>query len=491
MNKTIRTFGVFVMVLFVAMVAQLANVQLVQAHKLSHDPRNTRQAVADFSRARGAIQTADGTVIAQSVPSPDQYKFQRVYPEKSLYAFLTGFLSFRYGSEGLERTYGADLAGRNLPLSSTNIHHLLDSGPRTANVTITVSSALQKATTAALGNQVGAVVALDPRDGSILSLVSQPTYDPNELAGHDPSAEQAAFKGLSADPARPLLPRAYRESYAPGSTFKVVTASAVYDKHPDLATKTYPTLTNLALPQTKNQLHNFGGESCGGQLPDLLRLSCDTGFAAVGLDLGADALAGEAQQFGFRQPPPLDLPGVFASTFPLAASFKNALPLLAFSAIGQSNVSATPLQMALVAAGIANHGTIMTPHLMKEIRDSNGALVRAWQPKPWLTATSAPTADQVKTLMVSVVTGGTGTGAAIPGVSVAAKTGTAEVDAAHTNAWMIAFAPADNPTIAVAAVLPGLTGVGNESSGGVRAAPIVRAVLQAALANPGAAPAHG
>lgn len=502
MNRTIRTFGVFVMVLFVAMTLQLANVQLVEAHKLNNDPRNTRQAVADFSRARGAIQTADGTVIAQSVPSPDQYKFQRVYPQKALYSFVTGFLSFRYGTEGLERTYGADLAGRNLPLSSTNLHHLLDSGPRTANVTITMTDAMQKAATAALGNQVGAVVAIDPRDGSILSLVSQPTYDPNELASHNPAAELAAFKGLNADPGRPMLPRVYRESYAPGSTFKVVTASAVYDKRPDLATKTYPTLTSLPLPQTKNQLHNFGGESCGGQLPDLLRISCDTGFAAVGLDLGADTLAGEAQQFGFRQVPPLDLPGVFASGFPLAATFKSALPLLAFSAIGQSNVSATPLQMALVAAGIANHGTIMVPHLMKEVRDSDGNLVRAWQPKPWLTATTAPTADQIKTLMVSVVTGGTGTGVAIPGVSVAAKTGTAEVDSSHTNAWMIAFAPADNPTVAVAAVLPGLTGVGNESSGGVRAAPIVRAVLQAVLAaqahppapapgSPGTTPAHG
>lgn len=488
MNRTIRSFGIFVMVLFVAMVAQLANIQLVQAHKLNHDPRNTRQAVADFGRARGAIQTSDGTVIAQSVPSPDQYKFQRVYPEKSLYAFLTGFLSFRYGAEGVERTYGADLSGRNLPITSTNLRHLLDSGQRTANVTLTVSAALQKATTTALGNQVGAVVAIDPRDGSILSLVSQPTYDPNELASHDPKAEQAAFTGLNKDPGRPMLPRVYRESYAPGSTFKVVTASAVFDKRPDLAVKVYPTLTSLPLPQTRNQLHNFAGESCGGQIPDLFRISCDTGFAAIGLDLGADTLAGEAQRFGFRQQPPLDLPGVFASTFPLASSFKNALPLLAFSAIGQSNVSATPLQMALVAAGIADHGTIMVPHVMKEIRDNDGVLVRSWQPKPWLTATTAATADQLKVLMVSVVTGGTGTAVAIPGVSVAAKTGTAEVDAAHTNAWMIAFAPADNPTVAVAVVLPGLTGVGNESSGGVRAAPIVKAVLQAALALQAAPP---
>jgi len=481
MNKSIRAFGVVVMALFVAMAAQLTNLQVVQAHKLGHDPRNTRQAIADISRPRGAIQTADGVVLAQSLPSGDPYKFQRVYPQKSLFSFVTGYLSIRYGAEGAERTYGDDLSGRKLPVRVSDLQHLLDPSQRTANVTLTMSSALQKAAIAALGRRVGAVVALDPRDGSILALTSQPDYDPNELASHSPSLEQAAFKTLTADPLHPMQPRVYRESYAPGSTFKVVTASAVYDHKPDLASKTYPVLNALSLPLTTNQLHNFGGESCGGQLPDLLRLSCDTGFAAVGLDLGPDVLSGEAAQFGFNQAPPLDLPGVFPARFPPAASFNRALPLLAFSAIGQSNVSATPLQMALVASGIANHGVIMTPHVMKEVRDSEGNVVSSYAPRPWLTATSAPTADQVRTLMVSVVTGGTGTAVAIPGVTVAAKTGTAEVDAAHTNAWMIAFAPAENPTVAVAAVLPGLTGVGNEVTGGVQAAPIVRAVLVAAL----------
>lgn len=481
MNRSIRAFAVFVMALFVAMVVQLANLQVVQAHKLDHDPRNTRQAVADFSRPRGAIQTADGVVLAQSVPSPDQYKYQRVYPQRSLFGFVTGFLSFRYGAEGVERTYADDLAGRNLPVRVSDLQHLLASSLRTANVTLTMSAALQQVATTALGPSVGAVIALDPRDGSVLALVSQPSYDPNQLASHNPAAEQAAFTGLTADPGRPMQPRVYRESYAPGSTFKVVTASAVYDHKPELASKDYPVLSSLPLPLTRSQLHNFGGETCGGQLPQLLTISCDTGFAAVGLDLGPDLLSGEADQFGFNQVPPLDLPGVFASRFPPAASFNRALPLLAFSAIGQSNVSASPLQMGLVASAIADHGTIMTPHVLKEVRDSDGNLVSSYAAKPWLNATSAATADQIRTLMVSVVTSGTGTGVALPGVAVAAKTGTAEVDAAHTNAWMIAFAPADNPTVAVAAVLPGLTGVGNEVTGGVRAAPIVRAVLAAAL----------
>jgi peptidoglycan glycosyltransferase len=480
-NKSIRTFGIFVIALFVALVVQLANLQLVQAAKFRHDPRNTRQAVADFSHPRGPIQTSDGVVVAQSVPSNDIFKYQRVYPTKSLFAFVTGYLSFRYGASGVEQVYADDLAGRNLPVHASDLSHLLDQTPRTGTVTLTLSNALQQAATNALGQQVGAVVALDPRDGSILALVSQPTYDPNALASHNATSEQQSFTSLLADPGQPMLPRVYRQSYAPGSTFKVVTTTALEDKRPDLATKSYPFTDALTLPLTTNKLHNFGGESCGGTLPTLFRVSCDTGFGGIGLDLGAANLADEATAFGFNQIPPLDLTGVFKSTFPAASFFTQQTPLLAFSAIGQDDVSATPLQMALVASAIANNGTIMTPHVMKEIRDSNGTLVRSYTPKAWLTTTTPATAGAIKTLMVSVVTGGTGTAVALPGVQVAAKTGTAEVDATHTNAWMIAFAPADNPTIAVAAVLPGITGVGNEVTGGVRAAPIVRAVIAAFL----------
>jgi peptidoglycan glycosyltransferase len=480
-NQSIRTFGIFMMALFVLLILQLANLQLVQANKFNHDPRNTRQAVADFSRPRGAIQTSDGVVVAQSVPSNDIYKYQRTYPHGPEYAFITGFLSFRYGATGVEESYADDLAGRNLPLHASDITHLLDNSGRTANVTLTVNGHLEDAATAALGSRVGAVVALDPRDGSILALASQPSYDPNELASHVPDTEGRAYNGLVNDPGQPMLPRVYRESYAPGSTFKTVTSAAVLDHRPDLATKVYPVETSLKLPLTTNVLHNFGGESCGGALPELFTISCDTGFGAIGLDLGADTLASEANAFGFNQVPPLDLPGVFKSTFPPASFFTQQTPLLAFSAIGQDNVSATPLQMALIAAGIANGGVIMTPHVMQQVRDSNGNVVTTYTPKPWLTAVTPTTADTIRTFMVSVVQRGTGTAVALPGVQVAAKTGTAEVTNSLTNAWMIAFAPADNPTIAVAAVLPDLTGVGNEVTGGVKAAPIVRAVIAAYL----------
>jgi peptidoglycan glycosyltransferase len=483
MNKSIRVFGVIVMLLFVAMVGQLINLQVVNAKKLDHNPGNTRQIIADFSRPRGVIQTADGVVVAQSVASNDVYKYQRVYPKGLQYAFTTGFFSFRYGATGVESQYDGYLSGRSLPLSG-GLKQLLTPGVRTGNVTLTLDDYLQQAATFLLGQRVGAVVALDPRDGSVLAMVSQPSFDPNELASHNPTVESQAYNSLLKDPLNPMLPRVYRQSYAPGSTFKVVTASAVYDHNPALATKPYPTLTALPLPQTTNMLHNFGGEACGGQLPTLFTISCDTGFGQVGLDLGPDALSSQAQSFGFDQVPPLDLPGVFKSTFPPASFFTNQLPLLAYSAIGQDDVSATPLQMALVASGIANGGVIMAPHVLKDVHDAQGNLVTSYTPKPWLTATSQATAAQINALMVSVVQHGTGTAVQIPGIQVAAKTGTAEVTANATNAWMIAFAPAENPVIAVAVVLPDLPGVGNEVTGGVKAAPIVRGLISAWLQHP-------
>ena len=480
MNGPIRKVGLLLIVAFTALLAQLINLQVVQASKLNHDPRNTRQAVSDFARPRGAIQSADGVVLAQSVPSKDVYRYQRQYPTGSLFAFVTGYQSLLYGTDGVEYSYGPELAGRDLPLRL----NLLDTTPRTANVTVTLTAALQQVATQALGQRVGAVIALDPATGAVLALVSQPTYDPNPLASHSTTVERRSWDSLNADIGQPLLARAFRERYAPGSTFKIITTSSTLDHEPALAAKNYPVTSSLALPNTTHQLHNFGGESCGGLLPEIFRVSCDTAFGQMGLDLGGHNLTTEALSFGFDARPPLDLPPVAASFFPAEASFLRDQPSLAYSAIGQQDVAATPLQMALAAAAIANHGVIMRPHVMASITDSDGRLVRTYKPAPWINATSAQTAAAVTQLMVGVVNSGTGTGVALPassGVQVAAKTGTAEVDPQHTNAWMVAFAPADNPRIVVAVVLPGLAGIGNEVTGGVVAAPVVRAVIAAYL----------
>jgi len=243
----------------------------------------------------------------------------------------------------------------------------------------------------------------------------------------------------------------------------------------------------LVLPDTSNLLHNFGGERCGGALPQLFTVSCDTGFGQVGLDLGANALYDEASSFGFDVTPPIDLPFPAQSSFPPAASFAQDLPGVAYSAIGQQDVQATPLEMAMVAGAIADGGTIMTPHVLGHVTNSQNQVVSTYQPKPWLQATDAATAGQLTQLMLSVVDSpdGTGVAARIPGVAVAAKTGTAQTGTGKIDAWFTAFAPAANPTIAVAVVLPNQPSA-DEFQGGTLAAPIAKAMIEAYLA--GSAP---
>lgn len=484
MDRQIRILGIVLMGLFGALFVQLNNVQVVQAHKLASDPRNTRAILRDFSRKRGAIQTADLTVIAQSVPSTDRFKVQRVYPQKDLFADVTGYFSFTYGSEGVERQYNDDLNGR-APSIKRFFDFRRDQDP-TGSLTLTLRTAVQNAARQALGNRKGAVVALNPADGSVLALWSWPSFDPNVLAAHDQKAVQQAWTALTADPNKPLLPRAYRERYFPGSTFKVVTSAAVLERAPDLAAKPYPTLSAIDLPQTNHQkLANFGNERCGGLLPQLLKVSCNTGFAQIGLDLGAEKLDDQARAFGFFDRPPLDLPAVAKSLFPETAAFAHDLPGLAKSAIGQQDVQATPLEMALVAAGVANGGTIMQPHVLKEIRDAEGNQIRQYNPQPWMPAMSPASAATLRDMMVGVVQGGTATGAAIPGVTVAAKTGTAQTGTPNSShAWLIAFAPAEAPKVAVAVIVENQTGVGDAGTGGRVAAPIAKAVLSAALAAP-------
>ena len=481
MNRQIRRLGLAIGALFLALFVNLNYLQIVRADHLSNDPRNGRIALKQFTRARGQIQTSDGVVLARSVPSNDEFKFQRQYPEGQLFAPITGFFSFTFGGEGAEKTFTDDLTAHK-PKTIESLGELINPRQITDNVTVTVSKKLQQVAAQQLNNRKGAVVAIDPRTGAILALANFPSYDPNVLSGHSHQTVQAAYDDLVKNQDNPMLSRAYQQRYPPGSTFKVVTSSAVFDKKPELATHAYPILSALPLPNTNGQkLANFNNERCGGTIPTLLRVSCNTGFAQIGLDLGADALAGEAHAFGFGAKPPFDLPRPAASVFPDASAFANDKPGLAKSAIGQQDVAASPLQMALVAAGIANAGVIMKPHILLEERDDQGNVVRTGAAEPWMTATSPQTASQVRDLMIGVVQGGTGTRAAIPGTTVAAKTGTAQTVGGRAHAWMIAFAPAEAPTIAVAVIVESQKQGDDTQTGGTVAAPIVKAVLQAAL----------
>lgn len=483
MNTQIRRLGVVLLVLFSALFVQLNYLQVIHAHSLNNNPVNSRAVVRDFVQPRGVIQTSDGAVLAQSVPSNDAFKLQRQYPLASLFAHVTGYFSFTYGSEGAERQFNDELTGQG-SASSFNPRDLLVKRNKTRNVTLTLSRNLQQVATDALGPRKGSVVALDPRNGAVLAMVDYPSYDPAAFASHDQDAVRQAWTDLNADENKPLLPRTYRERYFPGSSFKVVTAATA------LATGTatttmpvYPNLVELPLPNAGGQtLRNFGGSSCGGALPQALQVSCNTAFAQLGLDLGPQKLVAGAEAFGFNKVPPLDLPFGASSTFPPVSAFDRDKPALAKSAIGQQDVAATPLQMALVAAGIANNGVIMTPHVLAEVRDAEGSVVDKYEPKPWLTAVPPDVARTTRDMMVGVVTGGSGTRAQIPGVTVAGKTGTAQTGLDKSHVWFIAFAPAEAPRVAVAVMLENQPS-SNEATGGALAAPIAQAVMRAALAS--------
>jgi peptidoglycan glycosyltransferase len=489
MNRQIRFVGLGLMALFIVLFVQLNYLQVVRAPSLNASPLNGARVVHEYDKQRGAIVSADGVTLAQSVRTPagSAFTYQRLYPAGSLFAQITGYYSFIYGSDGLERTYDTILTGADsksgFPTNLSGLRQLLTRSNTAQNITLTVSDQLQKLARTELAGRNGSVVALDPATGAVLAMYSNPTYNPSVLAQLSTTQETAAWQRLLKAGGNPLSPGAYRNRWFPGSTFKVITSAAVYDHAPALAARVIPSASALKLPQTTNLLHNFGSERCGGTLPALFTVSCDTGFGQLGLDLGAQKLGSEASAFGFNQTPPIDLPDAAQSFFPATSSFSQNLPTLAFSAIGQDDVSATPLEMAEVAAAVADHGTMMTPHVLASVSNAQNVVVSRYEPKVWRQATSAATAAQLTTLMEAVVDSpdGTGTAARIPGVEVAGKTGTAQTGTGKTDDWFIAFAPAAHPTIAVAVVLP-FQPASDEFQGGTLAAPIAKAMIQAFLA---------
>jgi peptidoglycan glycosyltransferase len=466
--------------------AQLNYLQIFHANALDNNPLNTRNILEQYAQPRGAIISADGVTLAQSVLSKDQYKYQRQYPEGALFGQITGYFSFTYGTDGLEDEYNSVLTKTSAPVLPTDlkqIRNFFTNQPAPDNMNVTALTSLQQLAARELAGRDGAVVAIDPKTGAVLAMYSNPSYDPSPLASHDQTVEQEAWKALDANPGRPLLAAAYRQRFFPGSTFKVITAAAVYDHQPALASRYFPYSTGLVLPDTAGQvMHNFAGEACGGTMTQLFTVSCDTGFAQLGLDVGGTNLAAEAKQWGWGTTTPLDLPGVAQSSFPPASTFTRNGGALAKSAIGQESVQAVPLTLALDAAGVANRGVIMTPHLLESVTGSQGQTVMTYTPKPWLTATSPATASKLTQLMVSVVNSpdGTGVEARIPGIEVAGKTGTAQTGGPDIETWFIAFAPVAHPAIAVAVLVENQPPA-DEYQGGTVAAPIAKAMIESYL----------
>lgn len=489
MNRRIRIVGAVLVAFFVLVFLQLNNLQVLQAQKLADNPHNVEHLLSQLAVRRGEILSANGTVLAESKPSNDLYKYRRLYPTGSLFAQIVGYDSIIYGTDGVEATENAELTGHKLPVRS--LADLLAPAVKVANVVLTIPTSLQRLAQEKLGSYKGAVVALDPRTGAVLAMYSSPSFDPNPLASHNAATERQAWKSYLSNPSQPMLNRAISRAYPPGSTFKIVTSSAVYQHDPAIAKISFPVLHYLKLPETTHLLHNYNDEACGGLMPLLLAVSCDSGYGQIGLDLGAKVLHEEADAFGFNSRPPLDLPDVAKSTFPPVSSFHKELPLLAFSAIGQGNDNATALQMALVASAIADAGEIMTPHVVAELTNPQGQVIERYEPKVWRTATTPLVAAKVRALMTGVVNHGTATVLKLSGVQVAAKTGTAQGSIYGDSNWMVAFAPASDPTVALAVVVPAQPKVGHGTTGAEIAGPIARAMLKAALAYQTARHAEG
>jgi penicillin-binding protein A len=478
MSKRIGRVAAVVLVLFGALFVNLNLITLVQSDDLANHPANRRLIIREYQIDRGPIIAGEDP-IARSQATEGELRYLRTYPEGPLYAHLTGYYSFILRRSGLEAVLNEELTGRPTEVVAQNLEELLFNRDRAGNaVELTIVPEVQRAARDALGDRVGAVVAIDPSDGAVLASYANPTFDPNPLSSHDAAEISEAWEAIRDDPARPLVDRAIRETYPPGSAFKLVTAAAALEQGLQPETS-FPDEGVYDVPQTQADIGNFGGGNCADgtsiSLHDAMRVSCNTVFARLGVEMGDEALIQQAERFGFNRQPPYELT-VERSAIPKAMD----VPETAQSSIGQRDVRATPMQMALLSAAIVNGGQLHRPHVVAGIRDPSGRQIAGADAGRWSEGRfdgrpiSPRTAEQLRNMMIDAVEDGTGTNARIDGAVVGGKTGTAQTGGDPT-VWFVGFA---DDRVAVAVVVPN---AGPDATGGGVAAPIARQVLQAAL----------
>jgi len=484
-NDKIRKVGLVSALLMLALLVNLTYTELVRQPDLEQNPRNLRARIADYNSDRGQILAGE-TVIAQSTPTDDNsgYRFTRNYPDGPLYAPVTGFFTIPYGfaaDRGVEYSYNAQLSGT---ASQQWIERVLDQvtgrAPQGGSVVTTISPKLQQAAATALGSHQGAVVAMDPHTGAIRALVTSPSYDPNELAGHNLTAVQAAWNTLINDPTNPMSDRATKEVFPPGSTFKLVDMAAALE-----AGMTPDTLVDApdALPYPNSTAALTNSSPCGNTAITLdvaLQKSCNTAFANLVLQLGVDKVRDQAAKFGFGSAPLPDLQAV-ASRFPGASAIVDDGDVMR-AAVGQGDVVASPLQMALIVAAIANDGQQPTPYIVEQVRSPSLTTLTTHTVATHETLSQA-SAQVLQQMMVNVVEKGTGTPARVPGLTIGGKTGTAEHEDGQGNklapyAWFVGFS--QNPDLVVAVFVQDAPGENTEMHGGQTAGPIAKAVFTAA-----------
>jgi peptidoglycan glycosyltransferase len=527
-DRRVAWVGTVLLLCFVLLFVQMNNLQVRDAAGVKSNPffatTTTVTSVSPFFEDRGEIISADGVVLAYSRPTADIYKYLRVYPKATagMFSDITGYYANAVAAyTGLEASYNTYLEEHPVPPGSLGA--VLGQHDETDNVYLTLSEKLQAAAMAALdassAKDGGAVVVLDPRTGAVLAMYGYPNFNPNKFSAHNPAAvnrlAERYNKLANAGGYDPRLNYAISEREPPGSTMKVVTTSAIYDHDPQIERQLFKPVSSITFPNSPGSppFHNYGGGVCpgggGGYLPEILAYSCDTAYAQIGDELGYPTLAKEAHAFGFclglpgssacdNGAPPIDLPDAVPSLLPPLSAIGNSEPYAGYSAIGQFDDGATVLQMALVAAAIADNGIIMAPHVADRAVNGYGETVFTYHPHVWRRATSPLTAETVRHLMtgVTLTPGGTAQGLfagwyADGGPTIAAKTGTAEPGAntCGTDNWLIALGPAadgQTATVAVAAMVPVTqaectSGIFNPTGASV-AGPVLLPVLKAALA---------
>lgn len=474
MNAPLRRVAISVLVLFTLLIVNINYIQVVRSDELREDSRNKRVLAEEYSRERGSI-IVGGEPIALSEPTDGRLQYQRRYPQGALYAPVTGYYSVVYGATGIEKAENSILAGTDDRLIVRRISDLFTGrDPSGGDVVLTLDPAVQQAAMEGLAGQVGAVVALDPSTGAVLGLASTPTFDPNSMASHDQAAVRETAELFSLATPDPRSNQAISQRYSPGSVFKVIVSAAALEAGytPE---SVVPAPQTLTLPGTNTQLRNFGDSACSSsgeqQLIEALTISCNTAFAQLGIDLGEDAVRSMAEAFGMdgqRFEMPLTVEGSTVGDIENDAQ-------LGISSIGQQDVQMTPMQAAMVAAAVANGGTLMKPFLVDQLLAPDLTVVDETDPEEFSQPVSEEVADQLTEMMTSVVANGSGRAARIAGVQVAGKTGTAENEGPDHN-WFIGFAPAADPGIAVAVFIRNGGGTGGDVS-----APIARQVIQAYL----------
>ncbi|CAM5461393.1 Penicillin-binding protein 2 OS=Streptomyces alboniger OX=132473 GN=CP975_24275 PE=3 SV=1 [Streptomyces alboniger] len=486
MTRYIRHAAVFCALLLVALFVNAVRVQLVDAGSLDTNPANRRVPIVRFAQPRGDI-LVDGAPVTGSKDTGEQLRHERTYKNGPLYAPVTGFASQVYGTSLLEDAEDGLLSGTDPMLAPLPFWNDLTRARNPGgDVETTIRAAVQRAAYSGLGGRRGAVAALEPATGRILALVSAPSYDPERLSGTS-GAVAESWTELNQAREKPMLNRAIRRTYPPGSTFKVVTAAAALDSGTvtDLDART-GSPDPYTLPGTSTQLTNEVDGCADASLRHAFQWSCNTVFARLGVATGLKSMVRTARNFGFNDAG-LRIPSAVApSTFDTSLDKAQ----LALSAIGQYDTRATPLQMAMVSAAVANGGSVKAPHLVERTTTHDGDVVGTTGQRTLRQAMHPATAMRLREMMTDVVEKGTGANAAIPGVTVGGKTGTAQhgIDNNGTPyAWFVSWAQAPGdaePSVAVAVVIEDAAADRGDISGGGSAAPIAKAVMEAALKPP-------